>query len=108
MKLISYDQDGSEVELLLGLGHDEIVEKVRESDALVVGLTAHGARSMAALVRLIAAIRIVNPAVYILVSGNIVEDADDLIELTGADGFAKDVDTGLSEMQRLLDLANSG
>jgi methanogenic corrinoid protein MtbC1 len=103
-----FRRDGWEVDLLLGATHDEIVEKVRVSDALVVGLTAHGVRSMAALVRVIAAIRIVNPAVYILVSGNIVEDADDLIELTGADGFAKDIDAGLSEMQRMLDLANAG
>lgn len=102
-----FRRDGWEVELLLGASHDEIVEKVRLTDALVVGLTAHGARSLAPLVRLIAAIRIVNPAVYILVSGNIVDDADDLIELTGGDAFAKDIDTGLSEMERLLDLANA-
>ena len=100
--------DGWDVELLLGSTHDEIVEKVKIGDALVVGLTAHGALSMEPLVRLIAAIRIVNPAVYILVSGNIVEEADDLIELTGADGFANNIDTGLSEMQRMLELANSG
>lgn len=102
-----FRRDGWEIEMLVGLGHEEILEKINASEALVVGLSAHGAQSLGALVRLIAGIRVVDPSVYIIVSGHIVEEAKDLIALTGADSLAADIPEALAEAKRLFDLANA-
>lgn len=102
-----FRRDGWEIELLVGLEHKKILAKVDASEALIVGLSAHGAASLGALVRLIAGIRIVNPAAYILISGNIVDEAKDLLALTGADGLAADIPAALIEAERLLDLAHA-
>lgn len=102
-----FRQEGWDIQLLLGETHEEILDAVRKSDALVVCLTAHGTSSIAALVRLIAGIRILNPAVLILISGKIAENAMDILELSGADGVATDFPSALSEVKRLYELANS-
>ena len=101
-----FRREGWEIELLVGATHDEILESVSSSEALVVGLTAHGEQSLAELIRLIVGIRIVNPAVCVLVSGHIVESADDIITLSGADGVANDIASALVEAKRLLELAS--
>ena len=101
-----FEREGWEIELLVGLEHEEILAEIAKSEALVVGLTAHGAQSLRALVRLIAGIRISNPAVFILVSGHIVQEAKDVVELIGADGLAQDIPSALLEAKRLFDLAH--
>lgn len=100
-----FRQEGWDIQLLLGETHEEILDTILKSDALVVCLTAHGTSSIAALVRLIAGIRILNPAVMILIGGKIVEEASDIIELSGADGVATDYPTALNEVKRLYELA---
>lgn len=96
-----FAKEGWTVELLVGRPHDEVVDGVGRSEALVVGLSGHGERSLPALVRLIQAIQISRPAVRILVSGNIVEVAGDSIALAGADAIVTDIPTALSELKRL-------
>ncbi len=91
-------RQGWEIESVTGASHDEIVDDVARSEAKVVGLTAHGARSLDPLIRLILAIRATKPATYILVSGKFVTAAAAILELIGADGLAADVPTGLAEL----------
>jgi methanogenic corrinoid protein MtbC1 len=98
-----FRREGWDVDLMIGASHDDVIDRVGTSDALVVGLTAHGRQSLAALIRLILAIRVVNPAVNVLVCGHIVEEADDVIALIGADGYASDIPTALLKMQDLHD-----
>lgn len=100
-----FRNEGWDIALLIGASHDEILEAVGKTDASVVGLTAHGTQSLDALLRLILAIRVVNPVIDVLVSGHIVDEAEDVLALTGADGFANDVPTALIAMQRMHDLA---
>jgi methanogenic corrinoid protein MtbC1 len=96
-----FRKENWDVELLVGASHDEIIRAVGSSDALVIGLTAHGSQSLPALLRLILAIRIVNPAVHVLVCGNIVNETDDFVILTGADACAQDIPTALRKMEAL-------
>jgi methanogenic corrinoid protein MtbC1 len=96
-----------DVDLLVGATHDEIIEAVRSSDALVVGLTAHGWQSLAGLLKLIVGIRIVNPAVNILVCGNIVNETEDIVIRTGADAHAGDISTALRKMEEWHRAANA-
>ena len=100
-----FRREGWELELVTGASHNEIVERVTQSEAMVVGLTAHGDRSLEALLKLLLAIRVTNPTTYVLVSGNIVDEASDILSLTGADACASDISSALSEMKRLEELA---
>jgi methanogenic corrinoid protein MtbC1 len=93
-----------DIELIVGAAHEEIIDRVRRSDALVIGLTAHGLQSLTALLKLIVAIRIVNPAIHVLVCGAIVDGAEDILDLTGADGFVTDVPSALVKMSMLHDM----
>lgn len=94
-------REGWDIDLLVGATHEEIIEVVVGTNALVVGLTAHGAQSLAALFRLVFAIRIVNPVVHVLVCGNIVEEAEDILALTWADGYARDIPSPALRMEEL-------
>jgi methanogenic corrinoid protein MtbC1 len=96
-----FRREGWDIELVVGASHEEILDRVSRSDALVIGLTAHGPQSLTALLKLIVAIRIVNPDVHVLVCGAIVDGAEDILDLTGADGFATDVPSALMKMGNL-------
>ncbi|MGI1664206.1 cobalamin B12-binding domain-containing protein [Palleronia sp. KMU-117] len=104
-----FRREGWDIDLIVGASHEEIIDRLGSSDASVVGLTAHGEKSLSPLLRLIPAIRIVNPAVSILICGKIGELSDDVVSLTGADGFAGDVTSALVTMGQWHDgLARSG
>jgi methanogenic corrinoid protein MtbC1 len=94
-----FRRDGWEIELRVGDSHDELVDFIGGAGFRIVGLSSHGRESIPALVRLISAIRVSSPAASIMVSGNVVDQASDIIDLTGADGFANDVDSA----RRVLD-----
>lgn len=96
-----FAEEGWAVELLVGRTHDEVVDSVGRSEAVVVGLSGHGERSLPALVRLIHAIQVSRPAVRILVSGNIADVAGKEIALAGADAIVTSIPTAMSEMRRL-------
>jgi methanogenic corrinoid protein MtbC1 len=96
-----FAEDGWTVELLVGRTHDEVVDSVGRSEAVVVGLSGHGERSLPALVRLIHAIQVSRPAVRILVSGNIADVAGQDIALAGADAIVTSIPTAMSELRRL-------
>jgi methanogenic corrinoid protein MtbC1 len=104
-----FRREGWDIDLIVGACHEEIIDRLGGSDASVVGLTAHGEKSLGPLLRLIPAIRIANPAVSILICGKIGDLSDDLVSLTGADGFADDIASALVIMGQWHDLeARSG
>jgi methanogenic corrinoid protein MtbC1 len=93
-----------DIELIVGASHEEIIDRLVDSDASVVGLTAHGEKSLGPLLRLIPAIRIANPAGRILLCGTIGAFSDDILSLTGADGFADDITSALATMRQWHDM----
>ncbi|GLS88770.1 hypothetical protein GCM10010873_37440 [Cypionkella aquatica] len=95
---------GWDIELMVGLSHDALVEKLEHRQPVLIGLSASGKRSLPALTRLIVALRIHNPGARILVCGQIAASNLTLVGVTGADAAAADFDSALAHMDRLLNL----
>ena len=88
-----FRRDGWDVNLRLGVTHDELIDDVRASEPILIGVSAAGLHSVQALSQLVIALRISNPAARIVVSGNAVNEASETIALMGVDGMANDIQT---------------
>ncbi|NNL19234.1 MAG: cobalamin B12-binding domain-containing protein [Boseongicola sp.] len=96
-----FRRDGWEIGLKLGASHDELVESVEASDAVLIGLSAAGQHSIAALSQLVVALRISKPSAKIIVSGNSAVVAAETVLLLGVDGIAQDVQAARFLMNNL-------
>lgn len=98
-----FRRDGWDIHLMLGQSHDALVEDIAQSPHFLIGLSSAGRHSSAELARLIIALRISKPTAYIMVSGQIVNDAKDIISLLGADGIAHDFESARTTLEGLWD-----
>lgn len=96
-----FKQKGWEIDLFVGLSHDELIAEVDNTDQPIIFLSAGGNHSIDVLAKLILAIRIHRPDLYIFVSGKIVEEMDDLLQIIEPDGIASDIDTALDVMESI-------
>lgn len=96
---------GWDIELMVGLPHDDLVQVLQERQVALIGLSASGKRSLPALIRLIVALRISNPGAAILICGQIAALPLNLVGVTGADAAAGDFDEALRQMERLASIA---
>ena len=101
-----FRKDGWDIELKIGRSHDELIEEIRESKSLLIGLSAAGEHSLPVLAKLIVAIRVVRPECLILVSGNIVNVCNELVYLMTPDALALGYEEAAAEMSKLLDVAS--
>jgi len=101
-----FRQRGWDIELLLGLSHDEIVAKVDDTSHLIIGLSAGGEHVIAALARLVLAIRMHKPGVRIFVGGQAVAENPDLVAAVSPDGMAADFEVAYDKMFELWRLAS--
>ncbi|MEL7116153.1 MAG: cobalamin-dependent protein, partial [Pseudomonadota bacterium] len=92
---------GWKIDLLLGLSHDELLEKVEHTSHLIIGLSASSEQVLAALARLVVAIRIHRPDMRIFISGSAVEHCGDIVEAMSPDGMASDFETAVKIMEEL-------
>lgn len=88
-----FRQKGWDIELALDLSHDELLKHVALSGHRVIGLSAAGRHSAPALARLIIALRLQDPRCFVLVSGQIIIEAHDVVRATMPDGLANDIET---------------
>ncbi len=79
---------GWEVDLKLGYTHDAIVDEIARLQPTMVGLSASTRQQTFALARLIVALRVRCPQVWILVAGQIVPQDAHLRDLVDADAVA--------------------
>jgi methanogenic corrinoid protein MtbC1 len=98
-------EEGWEIDLALGLNHEELVERVAKSDHVIIGLSAGGVHSLPNLARLVVAIRLWAPKALVLVSGQVVEEARDTVELMAPNAMAAKFENAHAELERLWDLA---
>lgn len=94
---------GWAIDLVTGLDHDALVEAAGHDKYLVIGLSASSERSVVALARIIASLRVASPISSILVSGELATIEPELASLVDADSVAIDAAAAVGEMQRLLD-----
>ena len=86
-----FRQDGWEIILKTGRTHDALVTEIEDLAPKLVGLSSAGAHSIDALARLVVALRLANPGGCILVSGNALTEAGEIIENMDIDAVAEDI-----------------
>jgi methanogenic corrinoid protein MtbC1 len=87
------------IDLRTGMTHHDLIGSVPAEGYPVIGLSAGSARMIFPLARLIVALRISNPAAWIMVSGKITDVVPDIVGLVDADGMAGDAETALEQMR---------
>jgi methanogenic corrinoid protein MtbC1 len=95
-------KDGWDIDLKIGLEHDELVEEIARSGMILIGLSASSDQTLEALSKLIVAVRIRSPHVAIFVSGHIVIDRPETLELMDVDGFAADFQSAKAMLESHL------
>ena len=98
-----FRKDGWNIDLMIGQSHDELVEGIERSHNYLIGLSAGGRHSSAALARLVVALRLSKPTAFIMLSGQIVNDAEDIVSVLGVDGIADDFETAQVVLEELWD-----
>ncbi len=95
---------GWDIRLLLGLGHNRLVDELAVEQPRVLGISTSGKRSVASLTRLLVAVRLSMPAVRILVCGQIDPADAEIISVSGADSVAMGFEAAAAELERLAQL----
>lgn len=99
-----FAKDGWDVHLSSGLGSDGLLDKVREADYHILGLSVSGSDKVSVVKREIQMIRQVsrNRDIRVLVGGYVVSADPSVVRRLGADGFATDASNAVREARRML------
>jgi MerR family transcriptional regulator, light-induced transcriptional regulator len=101
-----FRRNGWDVGLLVGLDHAEILGRLERDDRCVIGLSCSGAHSLAALDRLMQALRGMRPDARLILSGQIVLDPAALARLPAPDAIVRSVAEAEAQIAQLdADLA---
>ncbi|MDU8912756.1 cobalamin B12-binding domain-containing protein [Aestuariicoccus sp. MJ-SS9] len=96
-----FRQHGWDVQVLFGADQDTILAEIGKVSAVVLGLSSGGQRTAEALARLIHCVRLIYPNVYIIVSGQIVSEEPELVELMMPDSAVATVEDALATIETL-------
>lgn len=86
---------GWDIALRVGLGHDALVDGIAALKPTMVGLSASSPRMTLPTARLIVALRVRCPQVWIVLGGQMVANDPDVVHAVDADAGAEDVDHGV-------------
>lgn len=95
---------GWDIRLLLGLGHNRLVDELAADQPRLLGISTSGRRSVASLTRLLVALRLSMPGVRILVCGHVDPLDVEIIGISGADSVAIGFEAAAAELERLAQL----
>ena len=96
-----FRQHGWDVQVLLESSHDDIMDRIALVSCLVLGLSSGGPATRDALTRLVHAVRVTYPHIFIIISGQIVAAEPQLIEALAPDSAVSTVEDALKTMERL-------
>ncbi len=98
-----FRREGWDVDMSVGLTHDQLLHQSEERNYRAVVLVAHSDRMIEPLARLILALRITQPLANIIVAGNVLIHFPDIIHLVGADAVMDDIETAAATLRAVLD-----
>lgn len=98
-----FRRNGWDVALLLGLDHRDIMDRLERDDRTVIGLSCSSVHAVGALERVITALRERRPDATIILSGQVVKDADALARLPRPDAIVSDMAEATECMERLAE-----
>jgi MerR family transcriptional regulator, light-induced transcriptional regulator len=90
---------GWQIDMKAGLTHEALVEAISQDDYPIIGLSASTPRMIFPLARLIVALRVTNPAAWIMVGGLIVHEEPHIQSLVDADGVVSDIQSAEAQME---------
>lgn len=96
-----FRQHGWDVRLIVNASHERIITEIDKISCLVLGLSSGGKATAEALARIVTAVRIAHPHLYIIISGRIVLEEPDLVALMEPDSAVTSVEEALETMERL-------
>lgn len=99
-----FREAGWEIDLETGTDHDELVARVEDTEPHIIGLSLSTEHRLAALVRLVVAMRLVVPDAIIGVAPSSSVDAKRLQELADIDLVFTDAPSAQRELDRLMRL----
>lgn len=102
MAVDGFRRAGWDVTHLVDMSHEDLLGAMQEPDLALLGLSASGRGSRAALVRLLVALRLDRPDLAILLSGDIVNTDPTLAQQFGIDGVVRDIPEALRVVERLI------
>lgn len=97
-----FRREGWDVTHLVETDHHSLVTRLDDADFVLVGLSAATRASMAALVRLILALRARRPDLRIIVSGGIAVDRAQVLQTMGVDAIVADIPEALAAVSDLV------
>jgi methanogenic corrinoid protein MtbC1 len=98
---------GWDIALRLGLGHDALVEEIARLRPMMVGLSASMPSDTLPTARLIVALRMRLPHVWVLLGGGLVMQDPEIVQVVDADAGALDVQDGAAKLTAHLAEINS-
>ena len=90
---------GWQIDMKAGLTHDALVQSISNDDYPIIGLSASTPMMIFPLARLIVALRVTNPAAWIMVGGQIVQEEPHILSLVDADGVVLDIKSAEAQME---------
>lgn len=99
-----FGEEGWNIDVKTGRTHEELMAEIIESPIRILGLSAGGLHSAAALARLVMALRVSRPDLRIFLSGQITHVAHDLVGMMCLDGAT----TSIAEARVILKQLWSG
>jgi methanogenic corrinoid protein MtbC1 len=102
----SLRRKGWDISLLLGLNHSALVDEIARLRPTMVGLSVAQSSMTFAVARLIVALRVRCPQIWVLVGGPIITADPEVARLVDADAGAGSIDEGVALMERHLDELN--
>lgn len=90
---------GWQIDMKAGLTHDALVQAISHDDYPIIGLSASTPMMIFPLARLIVALRVTNPAAWIMVGGQIVKEEPHIQSLVDADGVVLDILSAERQME---------
>ena len=96
-----FRRSGWDVSLMVGLSHDEMIQRITRDDRSVIGLSCSGDHSYPALRRLLAALAKARPEAEILLAGQIVLDPSRIADLPARVVPVADMAAAEVEMKRI-------
>jgi methanogenic corrinoid protein MtbC1 len=97
---------GWDITLLLGLGHSAPVEEITRLKPTMVGLSLAQSSMTFAVARLIVALRVRCPQVWVLVGGPVIADDPDVARIVDADAGARSIEEGVDLLDAQLEALN--
>lgn len=97
-----FRRDGGEVDVCIGMDHDEILTLAETRHYGVIVLGAHSDRVVSSLLQLAVALRITQPLTPFALAGDLVDQHPEIKTVVGAELVIKDIQAAIPTLQQMV------